>query len=151
MNISSMHIFASIFPTFYPRQAQAARLMEPDSDDENALDEFDTDGNETEVRSTKIIQLNRVFSILMIVKKEQSNAPSFPEVEDTIRDAVAEYEGAVFPKLNWSSPRVWCVYVAMSIVVCITKYNILGRSLDYSNANFEMHQCIRHLLAIEIF
>jgi len=39
-------------------------------------------------------------------EKEQSNAPSFPEVEDAIRDAVAEYEGAVFPKLNWSSPRV---------------------------------------------
>lgn len=91
------------------RQAQAARLVEPDSDDEDALDDFDTDGNETEVRLTE----KYLFPTQLIAfdesndnEKEQNNAPSFPEVEDAIRDAVAEYEGAVFPKLNWSSPRV---------------------------------------------
>lgn len=35
---------------FFCRQAQAARLIEQDSDEEdNIFDDFDTDGNDTEV------------------------------------------------------------------------------------------------------
>ncbi|KAI8580275.1 hypothetical protein K450DRAFT_237687 [Umbelopsis ramanniana AG] len=95
-------------------QAQAARLMEQDSDDEDALDDFDTDGNETE---------------------EQSNAPSFPEVEDAIRDAVAEYEGAIFPKLNWSSPRDAAWITATQSLKCTNAFDIylLLKSSDFIN------------------
>lgn len=35
---------------------------------------------------------------------------AFPELDAKIRDAVKRY-GAVFPKLNFSSPRVSAVYV----------------------------------------
>ncbi|CAG8565331.1 5826_t:CDS:2 [Funneliformis caledonium] len=31
--------------------------------------------------------------------------PSFPELEQQIWDTIDEFDGAVFPKLNWSSPR----------------------------------------------
>lgn len=32
--------------------------------------------------------------------------PSFPELEAEMREAIAELGGAVFPKLNWSAPKV---------------------------------------------
>lgn len=32
--------------------------------------------------------------------------PHFPEIENAIKEAVNEFEGALFPKLNWSAPRV---------------------------------------------
>lgn len=31
---------------------------------------------------------------------------SFPRLDAEIRSALEKYEGAVFPKLNWSSPQV---------------------------------------------
>ncbi|RUP47085.1 D123-domain-containing protein [Jimgerdemannia flammicorona] len=33
------------------------------------------------------------------------NTPHFPEVEEQIWQALNEFDGAIFPKLNWSSPR----------------------------------------------
>lgn len=32
-------------------------------------------------------------------------APEFPTIQKAIQDAITKYEGAVFPKLNWSAPR----------------------------------------------
>jgi hypothetical protein len=31
---------------------------------------------------------------------------SFPRLDAEIRSALEKYDGAVFPKLNWSSPQV---------------------------------------------
>lgn len=33
-------------------------------------------------------------------------APSFPELVEAIEKSISQLGGAVFPKLNWSSPRV---------------------------------------------
>lgn len=33
-------------------------------------------------------------------------APSFPGLIDAIEKSISQLGGAVFPKLNWSSPRV---------------------------------------------
>ncbi|CAO3663092.1 unnamed protein product [Umbelopsis vinacea] len=96
-------------------QAQAARLIEQDSDEEdNIFDDFDTDGNDTEA---------------------QDQTPSFPEVEDAIRDAVIEYEGAVFPKLNWSSPRDAAWITATQSLKCTNIFDIylLLKSSDFVN------------------
>ncbi|KAL1921832.1 uncharacterized protein VTP21DRAFT_10474 [Calcarisporiella thermophila] len=38
-------------------------------------------------------------------KSKRNIPPSFPAIESQIREAIEEFEGAVFPKLNWSSPR----------------------------------------------
>ena len=32
--------------------------------------------------------------------------PSFPDLEQQIWNTIDEFDGAVFPKFNWSSPRV---------------------------------------------
>eukprot|EP00397_Hematodinium_sp_SG-2012_P034954 GEMP01037543.1.p1 GENE.GEMP01037543.1~~GEMP01037543.1.p1 ORF type:complete len:317 (+),score=61.74 GEMP01037543.1:24-953(+) len=31
--------------------------------------------------------------------------PAFPELEEAVSEAIAQFNGAVFPKLNWSSPK----------------------------------------------
>ncbi|RKO84164.1 D123-domain-containing protein, partial [Blyttiomyces helicus] len=36
---------------------------------------------------------------------EDSSIPHFPELQTQIDDAIEELGGAVFPKLNWSSPK----------------------------------------------
>ena len=38
--------------------------------------------------------------------EEASESVSFPETEAAIEEAIAKLGGAVFPKLNWSSPKV---------------------------------------------
>lgn len=38
--------------------------------------------------------------------QDQSWQITFPELDAHIRRVIIKYEGAVFPKLNWSSPQV---------------------------------------------
>lgn len=38
--------------------------------------------------------------------EDESWQVTFPELDAQIRDAIAKYDGYVFPKLNWSSPQV---------------------------------------------
>jgi len=40
---------------------------------------------------------------------ENQPLPSFPDLEQQIWNTIDEFDGAVFPKLNWSSPRdaIW--------------------------------------------
>lgn len=37
---------------------------------------------------------------------EEEYQVSFPELDAEIRRIITRYDGAVFPKLNWSSPQV---------------------------------------------
>jgi len=50
------------------------------------------------------------FTYIVIVKvswdDDEVEAPSFPELVDAIEKSIGQLGGAVFPKLNWSSPRV---------------------------------------------
>lgn len=41
---------------------------------------------------------------------------SFPELDAKIREVVKEY-GGVFPKLNWTSPRVRCIPSRVGVVL----------------------------------
>jgi hypothetical protein len=38
---------------------------------------------------------------------DQSWQVTFPQLDADIRRVITKYDGAVFPKLNWSSPQVW--------------------------------------------
>jgi hypothetical protein len=38
-------------------------------------------------------------------QEHEEFAHEFPEIQESIANAIEEYDGAVFPKLNWSSPR----------------------------------------------
>ncbi|KAJ1567433.1 hypothetical protein HK096_009872, partial [Nowakowskiella sp. JEL0078] len=36
---------------------------------------------------------------------EDPDPPSFPDLQQAISDIIKDFNGAVFPKLNWSSPK----------------------------------------------
>lgn len=60
-------------------------------------------------------------------------APEFPEFTAKVQEAISSLGGSVFPKLNWSAPRVrmltpktcnrcyicgfWCVFVLFCIIL----------------------------------
>ncbi|KAF0462941.1 CdC protein [Gigaspora margarita] len=41
----------------------------------------------------------------LISEDDEQQLPSFPDLEQQIWQTIEEFDGAVFPKLNWSSPR----------------------------------------------
>jgi hypothetical protein len=58
-------------------------------------------------------------------------------IEQAIRQAVDEFGGAVFPKLNWSSPRV--SYSCLQRMVNYIGVVYVGCCLDCDNSVLEMH------------
>ena len=40
-------------------------------------------------------------------EEDEGEKYSFPELDSKIRECISEYGGAVFPKLNFSSPKVY--------------------------------------------
>ncbi|KAK9695423.1 hypothetical protein K7432_012969 [Basidiobolus ranarum] len=58
---------------------------------------------------------------------------SFPEIETKIRDIIAELDGAVFPKLNWSSPKDAAWISASGTLKCTSPYDVflLIKSSDF--------------------
>ncbi|KAI8927090.1 D123-domain-containing protein [Entophlyctis helioformis] len=90
---------------FLPNEVNTSGEYDVDSDsdsDTNAADDDDgNDGNDAE-----------------------ADAPSFPELESRITAAIARLGGAVFPKLNWSSPQdaVWITFA--NTLKCTTPADI---------------------------
>jgi len=41
---------------------------------------------------------------------KQNKVPSFPSLEKQINSVIEEFNGNVFPKLNWSAPKVNIIY-----------------------------------------
>ncbi|KAL0091295.1 cell division cycle protein [Phycomyces blakesleeanus] len=87
-------------------QPQSATIEEIDSDDETTFFE-----DKTEIQK-----------------------PDFPEVESFIRKTVHEF-GAVFPKLNWSSPRDAAWITATQSLLCTSPFDVflLLKSSDFIN------------------
>ncbi|GAA5870789.1 hypothetical protein JCM3774_001678 [Rhodotorula dairenensis] len=58
---------------------------------------------------------------------------SFPRLDAEIRSAIAKYDGAVFPKLNWSSPQDAAWMVAGQTMKCQTPADVylLLKSSDF--------------------
>ncbi|KAI8979981.1 D123-domain-containing protein [Pilobolus umbonatus] len=100
-------------------QPRAARIEEVDSDEE------ETDYPEEETN-------NKI--------------PNFPEIEKQIRDAIYEYEGAVFPKLNWSSPRDAAWIATTQNLSCSSPFDVflLLKSSDFINhdINHAFENCV---------
>ncbi|KAI7863908.1 D123-domain-containing protein [Spinellus fusiger] len=93
-------------------QPQASRIEEVDSDEE------DTDYGEEETEASK--------------PTTTTNTPHFPLIEQAIRRALEEYE-AVFPKLNWSSPRDAAWISATQSLQCTSPFDVflLLKSSDF--------------------
>ncbi|CAO3635228.1 unnamed protein product [Cunninghamella blakesleeana] len=65
---------------------------------------------------------------------EEENIPQFPDIEQAIRKTIEEY-GAVFPKLNWSSPRDAAWISATQTLKCTSPFDVylLLKSSDFIN------------------
>ncbi|KAI9102671.1 D123-domain-containing protein [Phlyctochytrium arcticum] len=63
----------------------------------------------------------------------ESEAPSFPELQKQIEEAIEDLGGAVFPKLNWSSPKDAAWVATGSTLKCTTVQDIflLLKSSDF--------------------
>ncbi|KAI9007937.1 D123-domain-containing protein [Phycomyces nitens] len=64
----------------------------------------------------------------------QTRKPDFPQVESFIRETIQEF-GAVFPKLNWSSPRDAAWITATQSLQCTSPFDVflLLKSSDFIN------------------
>lgn len=78
-----------------------------------------------------------------------SQIPNFPEVERQIREAIYEYEGAVFPKLNWTSPRDAAWISATQSLKCTSPFDVflLLKSSDF--INHDLNHAYEHCIDIE--
>ncbi|KAJ3178965.1 hypothetical protein HDU87_003234 [Geranomyces variabilis] len=59
--------------------------------------------------------------------------PSFPDLQRDIEDTIAEFGGAVFPKLNWSSPKDASWVATGSTLKCVSPSDVylLLKSSDF--------------------
>ncbi|KAI8970149.1 cell division cycle 123 [Mycotypha africana] len=94
------------------------------------IEEIDSDTEET------------VFS----ESEHSQKTPNFPEVEQFIRETIVEYEGAVFPKLNWTSPRDAAWISATQSLKCTSPFDVflLLKSSDfiYHDLNHAYEHCV---------
>lgn len=79
-------------------------------------------------------------------EEHNSKIPNFPEVEREFREAIYEFEGAVFPKLNWTSPRDAAWITATQSLKCTSPFDVflLLKSSDFINhdLNHAYENCI---------
>ncbi|KAG1150679.1 hypothetical protein G6F37_001768 [Rhizopus arrhizus] len=68
-------------------------------------------------------------------QEEDENTPHFPEIENAIKEAVNEFEGALFPKLNWSAPRDAAWIASTQTLKCTSPFDVflLLKSSDFIN------------------
>ncbi|KAI9315673.1 D123-domain-containing protein [Dichotomocladium elegans] len=66
---------------------------------------------------------------------EENEVPRFPEIEQFIRTSVKNLGGAVFPKLNWSSPRDAAWITTTQSLRCNSPFDVflLLKSSDFIN------------------
>lgn len=75
--------------------------------------------------------LKFIFLLLFFVQ-----APEFPEFTAKVQEAISSLGGSVFPKLNWSAPRVRMLApkpvtdVVIQNVLCLFSLNALERRGD---------------------
>ncbi|KAI8091326.1 D123-domain-containing protein [Gilbertella persicaria] len=65
----------------------------------------------------------------------EDKTPHFPQVEREIKEAIYEFDGAVFPKLNWTSPRDAAWISATQTLKCTSPFDVflLLKSSDFIN------------------
>ncbi|KAI7907667.1 D123-domain-containing protein [Cokeromyces recurvatus] len=80
------------------------------------------------------------------IEGSTNKLPNFPEVEQAIKEAIYEFEGAVFPKLNWTSPRDAAWISATQTLKCTSPFDVflLLKSSDFINhdLNHAYENCV---------
>lgn len=133
-------VLACQFSSWYPRFkriAPKATIVRPLPEDEHLIDFLEADGlilpEGSGPMGSVVKQLVHGFYLLLTLpigyldsiselsdseSEQEDDADddqpvfSFPRLDAEIRSALEKYDGAVFPKLNWSSPQVRAAAVA---------------------------------------
>ncbi|KAF7727666.1 hypothetical protein EC973_007324 [Apophysomyces ossiformis] len=100
-------------------QPRSATIEELDEDETSFSDE-DDHSKETDTQA---------------IWAQNEKIPRFPDIEQFIRDAIDEFDGAVFPKMNWSSPRDAAWISATQTLKCTSPFDVflLLKSSDFIN------------------
>lgn len=79
--------------------------------------------------------------------EDEAEAPSFPVLVEAIEKTISQLGGAVFPKLNWSSPRVTQPLFCYIMLLAITA----GCYVGCCGEHFEVYMSRRcHSIAEEL-
>ncbi|RDW56432.1 hypothetical protein BP5796_13181 [Coleophoma crateriformis] len=72
------------------------------------------------------------------VETEEDPSSRFPEILEQIKDAIAEYDGMVAPKLNWSAPKD-ATWISMNSMACTTPSEVclLLKTSDFITHDLE--------------
>lgn len=70
---------------------------------------------------------------------DKDSAVALKALDDKINQTIAVLDGAVFPKLNWSSPKVYHV--------ALLGFNLFdtGCSMDYTDSKSSLYNCFWNL------
>ncbi|KWU47261.1 D123-domain-containing protein, partial [Rhodotorula sp. JG-1b] len=106
-------VLACQFSSWYPRFrriAPKATTVRPLPEDEHLIDFLEADGlflpeGSGPMGSVQISELSDSESEEEEADDDEQPVFSFPRLDAEIRSALEKYDGAVFPKLNWSSPQ----------------------------------------------
>lgn len=125
-----------------------AAYVEEISDDEDSF-------SESENKDTAEIQVRNKRNDLNSDAERDNNKgtlkkPDFPEIENFIRQSVRELGGAVFPKMNWSSPRVITGHNDKMILDNMLTRLLSGRCMDFSYANIALYFTVRRVSALKV-
>lgn len=87
-------------------------------------------------------------------EEEEAEPRNFDPLNERIRQVLSTYEGAVFPKLDWSAPLVrfsfFFLFLALKEGNVLTADLSSGCSMDRTRFYFAMHYSFRCLLATQI-
>ncbi|KAI8366069.1 D123-domain-containing protein [Radiomyces spectabilis] len=103
------------------------------------LEYLDADGiflpDEGQPQAATIEEIDSDNESTTFSDEEPTEKPEFPEIESMIRQAVEEFDGGVFPKLNWSSPRDAAWITPTQSLMCTTPFDVylLLKSSDFIN------------------
>ncbi|POY75119.1 hypothetical protein BMF94_1749 [Rhodotorula taiwanensis] len=131
-------VLACQFSSWYPRfkrHAPKATVIRPLPEDEDLVAFLEADGLFLPEGSGPmgISDLSDSDEEEEDSDDEQQPTFSFPRLDAEIRAALAKYDGAVFPKLNWSSPQDAAWMVAGQDMKCQTPADVylLLKSSDF--------------------
>ncbi|KAI8904165.1 D123-domain-containing protein [Powellomyces hirtus] len=79
---------------------------------------------------------------------EEGPHPAFPDLQRQIEEIIDEMGGAVFPKLNWSSPKDACWVATGSTLKCVSAADVflLLKSSDFiaHDLGHAFENCVQH-------
>ena len=114
------------------------------------MDGYKSDGSDSSVSDRQCVCFVCIVTVKVSWDEDDDNneveAPSFPVLIEAIEKSIGQLGGAVFPKLNWSSPRVIQSLFCYEMLLAI----IAGCYVGCYGEHFEVYMSLRcHSIAKE--